>query len=158
MTSRVTKAPSAPLVDRQTAAISSLLMEFVRSILYVEDVTAELPLKQLHVCGTLVAGPLTMSELANELGISPSATTQIADRLERAGLVMRTSDGADRRVRCLKLTPAGMRAMKRREAVRQARIAAICKQLSSADRDRIIDAFQTLQQALNDQDSTALHS
>ena len=46
---------------------------------------AELPLAQLRVCGVLCDGPRPMSAVSRELGVSLSAMTQIADRLERAG-------------------------------------------------------------------------
>ena len=50
-----------------------------------------------------------MSSLGRELGVSLSAITQIADRLERAGLVTRVAKGGDRRVRRLELTRAARR-------------------------------------------------
>jgi DNA-binding MarR family transcriptional regulator len=153
-----TKTATKPPIHQQTAAISSMLGDFVRNLLYVEDPTAELPLRQLHVCHTLLSGPRSMTDLAVELKISPSATTQIADRLERAGLVMRIADERDRRVRCLKLTAEGTRAMKSREAIREARLAAVCKRLTSDERQQVIQAFEFLRQAIHNHDSSAVKS
>ncbi len=43
------------------------------------------------------AGPLSVSELAQRLGLSLSATSAIVGRLSRAGFVMRAEDEKDRR-------------------------------------------------------------
>jgi DNA-binding MarR family transcriptional regulator len=51
--------------------------------------------------------PLQMSEIAAQLINSPSGTTRIADRLERAGLIERETPAANRRVVHVKLTPHG---------------------------------------------------
>lgn len=45
----------------------------------------------------LGAGPLSAGELSTALKLSPAATTTVIDRLERAGLVARTRDAANRR-------------------------------------------------------------
>ena len=52
--------------------------------------------------------PSPMSGLAELLVCDASNVTGIADRLEARGLVERRSVGADRRVRTLALTPAGV--------------------------------------------------
>jgi MarR family transcriptional regulator, organic hydroperoxide resistance regulator len=52
--------------------------------------------------------PSPMSVLADRLFCDASNVTGIADRLEARGLVERRSVGADRRVKTLALTPAGV--------------------------------------------------
>lgn len=42
-------------------------------------------------------GPLTTGQLADRLGLSPSATTRVVDRLVAAGIAERVVDPADRR-------------------------------------------------------------
>ena len=51
--------------------------------------------------------PLHMSEIANQLVGSPSGTTRIADRLEKAGLIERETPRENRRVVLVKLTAKG---------------------------------------------------
>jgi DNA-binding MarR family transcriptional regulator len=85
-----------------------------------------------------------MSELSRELGVSLSALTQIADRLERAQLVIREATGSDRRVRRLRLTPQGEDIMRRREAARAARIASVLATLPTRKREEVLGAFETL--------------
>jgi DNA-binding MarR family transcriptional regulator len=55
-----------------------------------------------HVAGSPV--PLGPTDLAGRLGMSPGATTELVDRLERAGHVVRERDAADRRR--VRLTPS----------------------------------------------------
>lgn len=51
--------------------------------------------------------PLQMSQIAERLINSPSGTTRIADRLERAGLICRETPRENRRVVHVKLTDKG---------------------------------------------------
>jgi len=53
------------------------------------------------------AGTVTVSELAQRIGISTAGATGLLDRLVRAGLVERTRDQADRRVVWVHLSPEG---------------------------------------------------
>jgi DNA-binding MarR family transcriptional regulator len=131
-------APTKP------AEIGKLFMKVARDVLYVDDSTSDLPLRQLRICTALVDGPRTMSQLGRELRVSLSAMTQIADRLERSGLVMRVADEADRRVRCLQLTPRGLRAMRAREELRLTRVGEVFSKLSPAERVQIAAALETL--------------
>lgn len=61
-------------------------------------------LKALH----LIDGPLAMKELGQRMHCDPSFVTSIADMLEKRGLAVRESDPADRRVKRLVLTSAGL--------------------------------------------------
>ncbi len=94
-------------------ALTSLLMALARDMFSVDDAVSDLPLRQLRVCALLCDSPLSMTVLGRKSGVTLSAMTQIADRLERAGLVKRTFAGTDRRMRCLQLTPRGQRIMRR---------------------------------------------
>jgi DNA-binding MarR family transcriptional regulator len=54
-----------------------------------------------------------MRELARSLRCDPSTVTFLADRLEQRGLVTRTVDPANRRVKILALTDSGHQARRR---------------------------------------------
>jgi DNA-binding MarR family transcriptional regulator len=135
-------APRAPAGDP-----SELFLKVARDLLYVDDSTSDLPLRQLRVCTALLEGPRSMSELSRELRVSLSAMTQIADRLERAGFATRHTSGDDRRVRRLELTPRGLRAMRSREQARAAHISEVFLRLSPADRTQVTSALETLRRA-----------
>jgi DNA-binding MarR family transcriptional regulator len=61
-------------------------------------------IKALH----LIDGPLAMKELGQRMHCDPSFVTGIADMLEKRGLAVRESVPADRRVKRLVLTSAGL--------------------------------------------------
>lgn len=108
------------------------------------DPVMELPLAQLRVCGILCDGPQSISALGRELGVSASAMTQIADRMQRAGLVNRVPKQGDRRVRCLRLTSRGKKMMRRHDEARAARMAEVLRQLTPKQRQAAADALQSM--------------
>ena len=95
-------------------AVAGLIPRLARGLTSSEkDPADNLPLAQLRLCGILSEGPRPMSVLSRELGVSLSALTQIADRLERTRLVKRVVEENDRRVRCLQLTARGEKMTRR---------------------------------------------
>jgi DNA-binding MarR family transcriptional regulator len=62
---------------------------------------------QARVVRLLSEGPLRMSVIAARLGIVPHSVTDVVDRAERAGMVARRADPADRRSTLVDLTPSG---------------------------------------------------
>ena len=108
------------------------------------DPAEELPLAQLRVCGILADGPRPMSTLSRELGVSLSALTQIADRLERVRLVKRIAEGSDRRVRCLQLTSRGEKMMRQRGEARDQRVMAVLRNLSPSQREMVQSSLELL--------------
>lgn len=68
----------------------------------------QLTAPQLVCLGSVVEyGPLTVSEIAQRVFLSPSTVVGILDRLETRGLVRRERDTNDRRVVNTLATPAG---------------------------------------------------
>ena len=61
--------------------------------------------------------PMQMSEMAAQLVGSPSGTTRIADRLERAGLIERETPRDNRRIVLVQLTESGRRVLAKAERV-----------------------------------------
>jgi MarR family 2-MHQ and catechol resistance regulon transcriptional repressor len=54
-------------------------------------------------------GPQTITEIQNRVLLASGSMTAAVDRLEEKGFIRRTSAPGDRRVKILKLTPAGKR-------------------------------------------------
>ena len=54
-------------------------------------------------------GPLTITEIQAKVLLASGSMTAAVDRLERKGLVIRTSTPKDRRARVIQLTPEGRR-------------------------------------------------
>jgi len=63
----------------------------------------------LHATNLLdLEGPMTAGRLAELMGLTTGAVTGVLDRLERAGMVRREADPADRRRVIARLAPEGM--------------------------------------------------
>jgi DNA-binding MarR family transcriptional regulator len=131
-------------ITEQAREMTALVLGVTRQLLAVDDQAADLPLRQLRVCMALHDEPRSMTALGRELGMSLSAMTQIADRLERAGLVKRSLEGTDRRVRCLQLTPRGQKMMQLREQIRIQRVSGVVRTMSQHARNEVLSALQVL--------------
>ncbi len=134
-------------MEEAKAAADALVAVSREVFLPDHDVTSELPVGQLRVCGLLYGGQRPMSALSRELGITLSAMTQIADRLERAHLVKRVAEESDRRVRCLKLTDRGDAIMRKREAARIRRVRVVLERLPPETRQEALAVLEMLARA-----------
>jgi DNA-binding MarR family transcriptional regulator len=132
------------------ARIERTLPRITRSMftLAINHPAGELPMAQLRACSYLLtAGASPITEIAEELGVSVSAATQIADRLEKTGFVQRECKTDDRRVKLLSLTQQGHKLMSERRERRVSRVAHALALLSSQKRAAIVDALDTLLEA-----------
>jgi DNA-binding MarR family transcriptional regulator len=64
------------------------------------------------ISGLARSGPASAAQLAADIGIDRSVVSRHATRLERAGLIERAPDPADRRAALLSLTGPGQRAVR----------------------------------------------
>ena len=137
-------------VHAQALELDSIFKSLARKVLVDDDPAAEMPLGQLRVCLALYEGPRSMTQLSRELGVSQSAITQIADRLQGSGMVTRSPAGEDRRVRSLQLTSRARKILRLREENRIGRVMAILKEMSAATRDDVLTSLSALREACND--------
>jgi DNA-binding MarR family transcriptional regulator len=135
-------------LQEQAKAMIAWLPVVMRNLFRLDDeLTAELPLAQLRVCSILQEGPRSMTTLGREMGVTLSAMTQIADRLERSRLVKRVSEESDRRVRCLQLTPHGEQLMHRRDEDRLLAAKTALETLSPSRRREVLRGLEILLEA-----------
>ncbi|MEN6519735.1 MAG: MarR family transcriptional regulator [Armatimonadota bacterium] len=136
-------------IIQQANELASLISKLIRTLYTLEtgDMTGGLPIAQLRACGTLLEKPRTISCLSKELGISASAGTQLADRLEKAGLAERFAEQGDNRLKHLRLTDHGRQMISARREKRVEHIAKALNELSSEDRERVIYFIMKLYQA-----------
>lgn len=139
-------------LQTQSLEIAELLPILIRRLflLETEGPTADLPVAQLRACGLLRSGQRSMSELSRDLGISLSAVTQLADRLERSGLVERVTERGDHRIKCIQLTDHGRQVVGDRARKRTERIRAVLSRLSPEDRQMALDGLKALSNAAQD--------
>lgn len=88
-----------------------------------------------------------MSALSEEMGITMSAITQLADRLERANIVERSTGQEDRRVKLLQLTPYGKEILQARLHNRLRRMADALSLLPPDLRVTLLQSLKNLLEA-----------
>ena len=137
----------ASAAELQTDAVHAALRTVVRNLLGVDDSMMDLPLRQLKVCLSLYRQSRSMSEISPELKLSPSAVTQVSDRLERRGLIERVFQDEDRRVRMLRLTRQGQKLVRSREQKQLRRIATALDTLTATELGQVMTGLETLAQS-----------
>ncbi len=138
-------------LQEQALQLEALLPVLHRKLftLIPDHPTAEVPMAQLRTCSILQFGPRTMTSLRDELGISLSAMTQIADRMERAGLVERVMMQEDRRQRLLQLSERGNEMMRTRKKIRLQQAAEALSQIDQKEREEILRLLSVLLRAVS---------
>src|SRR5690242_7166321 len=99
------QADTDAITDAMLRASRLLVALSIRSIAAVDE---SITLPQFRLLSVLdVDGPSNLAALAQRLGVNPSVTTRMIDRLTSAGLVDRRVNPANRRVVVLSLTDSG---------------------------------------------------
>ncbi len=126
-----------------------VLRAYLRAVALAEPLQAELAARHgvsiadLHALRVLARrGEIPMSSYGDELGIPRSTITNLVDRLERAGLVQRRSDSADRRVTLVGLAEAGRLAAEEVGALRDSELAARLLALTPADQAALAELLE----------------
>jgi DNA-binding MarR family transcriptional regulator len=106
---------TGPPAARDTAALVDLMYLVMRRIWeHAEARLAPYSLSLKHNWALhALDEPMSMSALAERLGIDASYVTTIADQLEERGLIERQAHPTDRRIKSLELTAEGRRLRER---------------------------------------------
>ena len=89
-------------------------------------------------------GTLTVSDIGEELGVSNAAASQMLDRLVHEGLIFRTEDPDDRRVKQIDLTDNGLKILQESLQARHSWLEGMAAGLSSSEKEKIIQALKIL--------------
>ncbi len=89
-----------------------------------------------------VNSDLRASVVARYLGVSPAAVTKNVDKLERLGLMVRSSCDQDRRVIRLSATEAGLQLVSDFEEFKAARVLPAMENLGAKDLDDVCDLLE----------------
>ncbi len=89
-------------------------------------------------------GPVRLGVVAEHLRIAPRSATDVIDRLESRGLVAREADPADRRAMLVRLTDAGVAAVRDVERHRRGAAGEFFAPLSPAERHTLGDLLGRL--------------
>ena len=116
-----------------------------------QRVRMPVPFAQARLLSTIEdQGEARISDLAALDNCSqPTMTTQVR-RLEEAGLVTRTADPGDARAVLIRITTAGVDALRQARLDRGAAIDPYLERLSDADRECLAEAVVVMRQLLQD--------
>jgi DNA-binding MarR family transcriptional regulator len=99
-------------------------------------------------------GPINLATLAGLLGVQPSATGRMVDRLVSAGLLDRLPHPTSRRELLAALTKRGREVVRRVTAHRRAEIAQIVEQMPASDRHGLVRALTAFTAAGGEPDAS----
>ncbi len=100
-------------------------------------------------------GPARAADIADFFDNAPRTVTEAIDGLERDGLVVRTPDARDRRVKQVSITEQGRRVISETEPMRQALITSVFGVLDGDEQERLSDMLARMLLAVEEQE--ALH-
>lgn len=111
----------------------------------------ELSLPQLFLLITLQErGALTVSALADLLGVTAPSASALIDRMEERELVARERDAVDRRVVHVAITDAGHTLLDEMVGMRRDRLRQVLSRMEPEELQHVIAAVQALRRVLGD--------
>ncbi|MGD0123119.1 MAG: MarR family transcriptional regulator [Candidatus Limnocylindrales bacterium] len=127
------------------------LRAFLRAVALAEPLQSELAASHGISLGDLYAvrvlarlGEVPVSRYGAELGVARSTITNLVDRLERAGLVVRVASPNDRRVTLVRLTDTGRDAMEARARFPESDVARRLFALEQADQAALAELLERM--------------
>jgi len=127
-------AAGGPFIDDYLAYLLARASHLISAEFHVVVRRSRLPVLQWRVMAALADGQSTSIGEVAAIVLTPQSTlTRVAERMVKAGMLLRASDAADRRITRLKLSAAGLKLA--RKLVLQAREheAAVLSAVSAAD-------------------------
>lgn len=131
-----------------------LLRAFVRAVVLAEPIQRDLASQYGLSLGDFRAvrvlsrlGPSPVSRFGSHLGVPRSTITNLADRLEHAGMIERMPDPTDRRVTLVRLTPAGQSAVEAIALLRDSEVARRLETLEPQDALRLAELLERVVEA-----------
>ncbi len=97
-------------------------------------------------------GGCAVSGLAGHLGVTNAAASQMVDRFVQQGLVERQEQPLDRRIKLVRLSPAGQALIEQGIVARRCWMDALPSQLSADDQQAIIATLRRLTHAAQELD------
>ena len=95
-------------------------------------------------------GSCGVTDLGDHLGVTSAAASQMLERLAQQGLILRTEDPSDRRVKQIILTDKGHQVLQESIRARQSWLYDLASTLSDAEKEASIKALSVLIDKAND--------
>lgn len=110
---------------------------------------ADLTMQQARVLGFIAKDPgMAGHELGERLQVSAPTASGLVDRLVEKGLVSRTDDPEDRRVRRLHVTPEGMALTRQMDSLLQRAMLTVIQSLTAEDLVVLRDGAEVMLKAM----------
>lgn len=126
-------------VTEQIEQQMTILLRRVQSI-HISTSSGEMDLDRSAygiLCRLADEGPQRLGALATAFGLDPSTITRQVQALEKAGLVQRRSDEADRRASILDLTDEGRTVLEHTRRYRRQRLEEVLGDWPASDREEL---------------------
>ncbi|MCY0901092.1 MAG: MarR family transcriptional regulator [Firmicutes bacterium] len=133
-------------IESLLRAVSSSVRRHGRAILVDFEITAP-QFDALVVVDN--CAHLTIGDLSNRLGLACSTTTDLVDRLERRGFVLRSRDDEDKRVVRVSLLSEGSALIERVMRARRAYLARVLQHVAEPEQRALQQALTELVQHLS---------
>jgi len=133
-----------PFVSTLLAWIEVSMRQSMRNIIHytrdkglsMSQIGAIFHIHRLGTCG--------VTDLGDHLGVTSAAASQLLERLVQQGLLLRTEDPNDRRVKQIVLTDQGRRVLKESLRARQGWLDELAESLTEHEKDSISGALNIL--------------
>ncbi len=89
-------------------------------------------------------GSSGVSDIGDELGVSSAAASQMLERMVQEGLILRSEDPLDRRLKRIVLTPKGQQVMQDSVRARQKWLDALVTVMTPAEQEQVTAAINIL--------------
>jgi DNA-binding MarR family transcriptional regulator len=89
-------------------------------------------------------GRAGVTDLGDKLGVTSSAASQMLERLVQQGLILRSEDPSDRRVKQITLTGKGLEVLRQSARARESWLSDLAETLSDSEKETIIAALNVL--------------
>jgi DNA-binding MarR family transcriptional regulator len=100
-------------------------------------------------------GNCAISDIGEELGVTSAAASQLLERLVQQGLILRSEDPVDRRMKQIVLTDQGRQVLQESIAARQSWVGNLAGVLSENERAQVVAALQILLEKSHQLDSNS---
>ncbi|MFV0495488.1 MarR family winged helix-turn-helix transcriptional regulator [Mycobacterium sp.] len=121
-----------------------------RSIGHVEDTMTIPQFRTLVILSN--RGPVNLATLSSLVGVKPSATGRMVDRLVGTGMIDRRQHPKSRRELLVALTDQGRNLVREVTGYRRAEIARVVEKMPEAERQGLVGALQAFTAASNEPD------
>ncbi len=109
-----------------------------------DDQLRAMPVSQIRIVRALTERDKTASELCRELDLSPSSLSQMADRLAKAGFLLKEVSPEDKRFRKFALSAYAKEMMTKRREARAKSASIALAALSPAERAMLLELIEKL--------------